>query len=69
MEDGATIYLEFGDRKLRQDEPIIAWDETTRPDNWKLLIFKASPNFKSNGRFVVYDDGVYFESGLFIFLR
>ena len=69
MEDGATIYLEFGDRKLRQDEPIIAWDETTRPDNWESLVFKPSPNFKSKGRFVVYDDGVYFESGLFIFLR
>ncbi len=69
MADGATIFLEFGDRKLRQDEPIIAWNETTKPVNLDSLIFQPSPDFKAKGRFVVREDGVYFESGLFIFIR
>ncbi len=68
FEDNATIYIDLGSRKVRSNDQVVAWDETTKPSNLATLKFRPMP--KSKYIFVKKETGIYtFGNGLVIYIR
>lgn len=52
--DGATIWIDLGDRRYREETQVVSW--STKPDNLSTLRFRSKDG---RHRFAVRDSGVY----------
>ena len=61
FETGATINLDFGSRRLKQDEKVVSWSSI--PNGIKFV------NPQRKWSLIVTSDGIYVSQGLKIFIR